>query len=64
MAETQRGQDEMGGHVGGGTNASRHPPPAETPHEGSDQAEGRDRPPAEPVESGKRDPSDPWMGGG
>ena len=27
-------------------------------------AEGRDRPPCEPVESGKRDENDPWLGGG
>ena len=64
MAERQRGQDELGGHVGGGTNASRHPPPAETPKDGSDHIEGRDVPPAESVERGKRDPADPWLGGG
>jgi len=26
--------------------------------------EGRDQPPAEPVEQGKRGPESPWMGGG
>ena len=64
MAEKQRGQDELGGHVGGGTNANRQHPPTETPREGSNQAEGRDVPPADTVERGKRDPADPWLGGG
>ena len=64
MAEQQRGQDELGGHVGGGTNASRQPPPATPPPEGSGRVEGRDQPPTEAVEEKKRSPTDPWMGGG
>ena len=27
-------------------------------------AQGRDEPPAEPIERGKRTPGSPWMGGG
>lgn len=64
MAETQRGQDELGGHVGGGDNASRHHPPVEPAKEGSEHAEGRDQPPAEAIEDGTRDPKSPWLGGG
>ena len=30
----------------------------------SKPAEGRDKPPAKPVEEGKRGPRSPWLGGG
>ncbi len=73
MAETERQQEEMGGHNGAGAagrpvgNASEEPPPKVTEHKehkGSGQIEGRDLPPSEPIEDGKRDPNGPWLGGG
>lgn len=38
--------------------------PAPPQDDRPDHPEGRDEPPAEPIEGGKRDPGDPWMGGG
>lgn len=64
MAEAQRGQDELGGHVGNGHNASERHPPTEKPQRGSGRSEGRDVPPPEPIDQHKRHPGDPWMGGG
>ena len=38
--------------------------PGAGPIEETSHPDGRDRTPSKPVNDGKRDPRDPWMGGG